>query len=90
MILNETSYFGPGARAQVVEEVKRRGFRKALIVTDTVLMKAGVVGKVTQLLDAADLAYDIYDAVMPNPTIKCVTAGVAAFCAAPADYNIAN
>ncbi len=89
MILNETSYFGPGARAQVVEEVRRRGFRKALIVTDTVLVKAGVVGKVTQLLDAADLPYDIYDAVMPNPTIKCVTTGVAAFAAAGADYLIA-
>ena len=89
MILNETSYFGPGARAQVVVEAKQRGFQKALVVTDKVLVKAGTVAKVTCLLDEAGLAYEIFDEVMPNPTMNVVTAGVAAFAAAKADYLIA-
>ncbi|MDR3515921.1 MAG: lactaldehyde reductase [Azospirillaceae bacterium] len=89
MILNETSYFGPGARAQVVAEAKRRGFTKALVVTDKVLVKAGTVAKVTSLLDEAGLAYALFDEVIPNPTMRVVTAGVAAFARAKADYLIA-
>ena len=89
MILNETSYFGPGARAQVVVEAKQRGFQKALVVTDKALVKAGTVAKVACLLDEAGLAYEIFDEVMPNPTMKVVSAGVAAFAAAKADYLIA-
>ncbi|PRX11309.1 UNVERIFIED_ORG: lactaldehyde reductase [Martelella mediterranea] len=89
MILNETSYFGAGARFELVGEVERRGFKKALIVTDVPLVKAGVVGKVTGMLDEAGLAYEIFDKVMPNPTISAVQAGIEAFKAAGADYLIA-
>ena len=89
MILNETSYFGPGARAQVAVEVQRRGFEKALVVTDKVLVKAGVVDKVTSVLDGADLPYEIFDRVMPNPTMAVVTEGVAAFKQSKADYIVA-
>ena len=89
MVLNETSYFGPGASAELVGEAKRRGFKKALVVTDAVLVKVGTVAKVTELLDAAGLAYELFDKVMPNPTIEVVKEGVAAFAAAKADYLIA-
>jgi lactaldehyde reductase len=89
MILNETSYFGPGSRAELIAEVQRRGFKKALVVTDAVLVKAGTVGKVTSLLDAAGLAYEVFDKVMPNPTIEVVKEGLAAFAAAKADYLVA-
>ena len=89
MILNETSYFGAGARAELVGEVKRRGYKKALVVTDTVLVKAGTVAKVTSLMDAAGLAYELFDKVMPNPTIGVVKDGVAAFAKAKADYLVA-
>lgn len=89
MILNETSYFGAGARAEMVGEVQRRGYRKALVVTDAVLVKAGTVAKVTSLLDAAGLPYELFDKVMPNPTIGVVKEGVAAFAKAKADYLIA-
>lgn len=89
MILNETSYFGPGSRAELIAEVKRRGFKKALVVTDAVLVKAGTVGKVTGLLDAAGLAYEVFDKVMPNPTIEVVKEGLATFAAAKADYLVA-
>lgn len=89
MILNETSYFGAGARAELAGEVKRRGYKKALVVTDAVLVKAGTVAKVTSLLDAAGLPYELFDKVMPNPTISVVKEGVAAFAKAKADYLVA-
>lgn len=89
MILNETSFFGAGAINHIVEEITRRGFRKALVVTDHDLVKYGVVSKVTALLDQAALPYEIYDEVIPNPTISVVTAGLARFKAVQADYLIA-
>ncbi|WP_413733450.1 lactaldehyde reductase [Sodalis sp. RH21] len=89
IILNETSYFGKGAIAHIVDEARSRGYKKALIVTDKDLIRFGVATRVTALLDAAGLAYAIFDEVMPNPTIAVVTRGVAAFNAAGADYLIA-
>lgn len=89
MILNETSYFGTGAIAHIADEVRRRGFRKALLVTDKDLVKFGVATKITANLDAAGLPYDIYDEVIPNPTIAVVERGVERFKASQADYLIA-
>nr|WP_321457932.1 lactaldehyde reductase [uncultured Cohaesibacter sp.] len=89
MILNETSYFGAGCRSELVGEVQRRGFKKALVVTDAILSKTGVVGKVTSLLDDAGLAYEVFDKVVPNPTIAVVKEGIAAFKDCGADYLIA-
>lgn len=88
-ILNETSYHGAGAVQEVVTEVKNRGFQKALIVTDADLVKFGVVKKVTDLLDEAGLAYDVYDKVKANPSVAVVQNGVEAFKSAGADYLIA-
>lgn len=88
-ILNETSYHGSGAIKEIVTEVKARGFKKGLIVTDADLVRFGVVKKVTDLLDAAGLPYEIYDAVKANPTVDMVKNGVEAFKKAEADYMIA-
>ncbi|OFS11026.1 MULTISPECIES: lactaldehyde reductase [Hafnia] len=89
MILNETSWFGRGAVNELVPEVLRRGYGKALIVTDAQLVACGIVEKVTSKLDAAELEYQIFDEVMPNPTIAVVQRGLAAFDASGADYLIA-
>lgn len=89
MILNETSYFGEGAINYLVEEIQKRQFNKALIVTDADLVKFNVVSKVTQLLDNAKLDYAIYDAVIPNPTIDTVQQGLKHFKQFNADYLIA-
>ncbi|MEQ5304133.1 lactaldehyde reductase [Providencia rettgeri] len=89
MILNETSYFGEGAINHLVEEIQKRQFNKALIVTDADLVKFNVVSKVTQLLDNAKLDYAIYDAVIPNPTIDTVQQGLKHFKQFNADYLIA-
>lgn len=88
-ILNETSYHGHGAVNEIVAEVKSRGFKKALIVTDADLMKFGVVKKVTNILDRNDFAYEIFDKVKANPSVAVVQAGVDAFKKAGADYMIA-
>jgi len=88
-ILNETSYHGHGAVNEIVAEVKSRGFKKALIVTDADLMKFGVVKKVTDILDRNDFAYEIFDKVKANPSVAVVQAGGDAFKKAGADYMIA-
>lgn len=89
MILNETSYFGAGAIKHIVEEITRGGFHKALVVTDKDLVKYGVVSKEITLFDQVGLPYEVYDDVVPNPTIRVVTAGIERYKAAQADYLIA-
>lgn len=89
MILNETAWFGRGAVGALTDEVIRRGYRKALIVTDENLVRCGVVEKVTSRMDDAGLAWDIYSGVIPNPTIAVVQEGLAVFEQSGADYLIA-
>ena len=89
MILNETSYFGFGAINNIVGELKANNLKKALVTTDKDLMKFGVATKVTDLLDKAGVAYEIFDELKPNPTIENVQDGVAACKKAEADCIIA-
>ena len=89
VVLNETSYHGAGAIAEIATEAVGRGFAKALVCPDPDLIKFGVTKKVTDVLDGAGLAYEIYSNIKPNPTIENVQQGVAAFKAAEADYIIA-
>lgn len=88
-ILNEVSYFGPGSRSVLPEVVARLGKSKALVVTDAGLVKFGVAAKVTDILDAAGIAYEVFSDVKPNPTVTNVKNGIAAFKAAGADLLIA-
>lgn len=88
-ILNETSYHGAGAIEAIAEEAKGREFKKAFVCSDPDLIKFGVTKKVLDVLDRADLAYEVYSNIKPNPTIENVQTGVAAFKAAGADYIIA-
>ena len=89
MILNETSYFGAGAIAEVVNEISKRGFEKTLVVTDPDLLKFGVTQKVTALMDDASKPYEIFSDVKANPSVRCVKAGVEAFRKAGADSIVA-
>ena len=89
MILNETSYFGAGSRKMIAEEVAKRGYKKALVVTDKDLVKFGVAAQVTDVLKEAGIPFEIFDEVKPNPTVKNVKAGIAAFKAAGADFMVA-
>ena len=89
MILNETSYHGAGAIQHIVDEVRSRSFKKALVVTDKDLIKFNVVEKVTALLDKAGLAYEIFDEVKANASVDVIKKAVAKFKQSGADYLIA-
>ena len=89
MILNETSYFGKGAIQHIPEEVTKRQLKKALIVTDKGLVKAGLLAKITDLLDANQLAYEVYDEIVPNPTVAVVKKGIEVYKDSQADYLLA-
>lgn len=88
-VLNETSYHGAGAIKEIATEVKGRGFKKAFVCSDPDLIKFGVTKKVTDVLDNADIDYEIYSEIKPNPTIENVKTGVVAFKASGADCIIA-
>lgn len=88
-VLNETSYHGAGAIAEIATEVKGRGYKKAFVCSDPDLIKFGVTKKVTDVLDNASIDYEIYSEIKPNPTIENVQTGVAAFKASGADCIIA-
>lgn len=89
MVLNETSYIGAGAIANIVTEVKIRGYKKALIITDKDLIKFNVVSKVTDILKQNNLNYEVFDSVKANPTINVVKSGIEKFKRVDADYLIA-
>lgn len=89
IMLNGTSYFGQGAIQEIVNEIKNRHFKKALVTSTPDLFEFKVATKVTDLLDAAGIDYEIYDGIKPNPTIENVTAGVDACKAAGADVIVA-
>ena len=89
IMLNGTSYFGQGAIQEIVNEIKNRHFKKALVTSTPDLFEFKVATKVTELLDAAGIDYEIYDGIKPNPTIENVTAGVDACKAAGADVIVA-
>ena len=88
-ILNEVSYFGPGARKQLPAEMERMGARKALVVTDKDLLKFGVADKVLDVLREAGIPFDVFSDLKPNPTVTNVKAGVQAFAASGADILVA-
>ena len=88
-ILNEVSYFGPGARKELPGVINRLGFKKAMIVTDKGLIQFGVAKMVSDVLDEAGIPYEIYSEVKPNPTVTNVQMGVEAFKKSGADCLVA-
>ena len=88
-VLNETSYHGKGAIREIAGEIQARGFQKAFVCSDPDLIRFGVAAKVTQVLDAAAIPYEIFSDIKPNPTIENVQSGVAAFKASGADCIVA-
>ena len=88
-VLNETSYHGAGAIAEIATEVKSRGYKKAFVCSDPDLVKFGVTKKVLDVLEKDSLDYELYSNIKPNPTIENVQTGVEAFKKSGADYLIA-
>jgi lactaldehyde reductase len=88
-VLNETSYFGKGAREELAGEIKKRGFKKVFLVSDKSLVEAGVTKKIEDILNNAEIEYTLYSEIKPNPTIKNVTDGVQACKESGADVIVA-
>ncbi|NDW09293.1 lactaldehyde reductase [Dysgonomonas sp. 520] len=88
-VLNETSYHGAGSRNEIAAEVKRRNYKKALLVTDKDLVKFKVAAEIEKVLNNASIPYEIYDEIKANPTIKNVQQGVDAYKKSGADFIIA-
>ena len=88
-VLNETSYHGKGAIREIATEVKGRGFEKCFVCSDPDLLKFGVTKKVTDVLESAGIAYEIYSQIKANPTIENVQTGVEAFKKSGADCIVA-
>ena len=88
-ILNETAYFGFGAREVIVDEIRKRKFNNALVVTDEALLNVGVPNKVLRLLDDEGFNYHLFSDVKPNPTISNVKKGLKVCKKNHCDYIIA-
>ena len=88
-VLNEMSYHGTDAIQEIAGEAQSRKFQKAFVCSDPDLIKFGVTKKVLDVLDKANLAYEVYSEIKPNPTIENVQTGVAAYKKSGADYLIA-
>ncbi|MDR1216365.1 MAG: lactaldehyde reductase [Treponema sp.] len=89
IVLNPVSYHGKGAIEEIANEVKGHNFKKVFVCADPDLIKFGVSGKVTSLLDKAGIAYDVFSDLKANPTIENVQKGIAAFKTSGADCIIA-
>lgn len=88
-VLNEVSYFGPGAREVLPKEIARLGLHKAFVATDKDLIKFGVADKVLDVLRRANIPYEVFSEIKPNPTVSNVKAGVKAFAESGADFILA-
>ncbi len=89
IVLNNISYHGAGAIKEIVPEIQRGGYKHIFVTSDPDLIRFGVTAKVTDLLDAAGIAYTVYSKIKPNPTIENVQEGVAAFKESGADAIVA-
>ena len=89
IVLNETSYYGAGCRSVIADEVKKRGYKKVMLITDKDLVKFGVAAKVEEVLKGADIPYEVFSDIKPNPTIKNVLDALAAFQASGAECIVA-
>lgn len=89
IVLNETSYYGAGCRSVIADEIKKRGYKKVLLVTDKDLIRFGVAAKIEEVLAGAGIPYEIYSEIKANPTIQNVKQGIEAFKKSGADCMVA-
>lgn len=80
---------GKGSINEIPRYISKLNVRKALIVTDEGLCKIGTVGKITAVLERANLSYEIYNKVLPNPTVAIVNEATDLFKNKQCDYIVA-
>ena len=77
--LPQAIQFGLGAIANLGSHAQRMNAKRALIVTDSGIIKAGILAKATSSLDSAKIDYVVFDGVQPNPTDENVSAGLSVY-----------
>lgn len=70
------SLIGPGALNDLAEELKTLHYKKALFVTDKILVEIGVAQKVLDVIKSSNIEVVVFDDVHPNPTVKNVKDGL--------------
>lgn len=73
---------------EAMSAIRNYGFRKALIVTDVGLAKAGVAGMIAEKLAMQDIDSVIFDGAKPNPSIANVEQGLAQLQQSQCDFVI--
>jgi len=74
-----TLFTGSGSSLELCEAIAQMGSRKVLIVTDTLLLKLGLLDSIQQKLTDNNVQFVIYDGVLPDPTYTQVESGLALY-----------
>ncbi len=72
------SIVGPDSLKELKDEFISRGYKKALLVSDKVLVEMGLAASVEAILKEAELDYILYNDVNQNPTVDNVNGGLEA------------
>lgn len=80
--------FGPGAIERLPEALRECGASRPLLVTDPGLRAAAPFARVVEVLETARQAYEVFDAVHPNPVEADIESAVAAYRTAGCDSVI--
>jgi alcohol dehydrogenase class IV len=83
------SVVGSGAVEQLGEQCRKRGWQKALLVTDTIMQSLGLAGRVQEILAAAGIGSAVYAGVNTEPVVEFVQEGLAIFKAEGCDCVVA-
>ncbi|MBB6631356.1 1-propanol dehydrogenase PduQ [Clostridium algidicarnis] len=67
-------YFGVGK----LEELSKLQCKRVFIVTDPFMVTSGMVTKVTENLDAANIKYEIFSDIVPDPPLETISKGIKA------------
>ena len=67
---SEWIWMGSGALEKIVPEAEKLGVKKALIITDPGVHKAGVSGKVKTVLESGGIETEIFSSVVPEPPFE--------------------
>ncbi|HHZ01923.1 MAG TPA: iron-containing alcohol dehydrogenase [Tissierellia bacterium] len=59
--------YGPKCIISLVDELKLQGGKRPIVITDKGVKNAGILDKITSILEQGNINYIVYDGVEPNP-----------------------
>jgi len=85
IVLPRIMQVGAGASLEIPNVLRSLDCKRALIVTDKMMVQLGYAATISDALAQQDIACDVFDDTMPEPTVASIQAGVAA--ARDGDYD---